>query len=80
MLSSVLGSPRAIQINISIIRIFIKLRSFLVLENPTADKVNSLEKNTTKLFRVVFERLDTIEDIVKPKLSPTRKKIGLKDS
>lgn len=80
MLASVLVSPRAIQVNISIIRIFVKLRSFLVLENSTTDKVNSLEKNTSRLFRIVFERLDTIEDIVKPKLSTNRKKIGLKDS
>lgn len=32
MLSSVLNSPQAIQVNIAIIRVFVKLRSFLVME------------------------------------------------
>lgn len=78
MLSTVLNSERAIQVNIAIIRIFVKLRSFYSLENASAERINSLEKTTTKLFRIVFERLDSIEETVKPRLSPARKKIGLK--
>jgi hypothetical protein len=77
MLSSVLNSPRAIQINISIMRIFTKLRSFLMLEKNLSERVDKLESGTNKVFKVVFERLDSIEDVVRPKLSPNRKKIGL---
>ena len=80
MLSTVLNSDRAIQVNISIIRIFVKLRSFVALESTTDKRLGILEKNTTKLFKVVFERLDTIEETIAPRLSPARKKIGLKNS
>ncbi len=77
MLSSVINSPTAIQVNISIIRIFVRLRSFVALENATDKRVGALEKNTTKLFRLVFERLDKVEETIAPKVSPSRKKIGL---
>jgi hypothetical protein len=78
MLSSVVSSERSIQINIAIIRVFTHLRSFLSLENSNAQKINVLEKNTTKLFKVVFEKMNTIEDLITPKISEKRKKIGLK--
>jgi hypothetical protein len=77
MLSSVLTSDRAALINVSIMRTFIKLRSFLAIENSLPDKVSKLEQGTNKLFKVVFERLDHLEDQVNPKLNPSRKKIGL---
>lgn len=79
MLSSVLNSDQAIEINISIIRIFIKLRSFVAIENTTTQDIKTLEKNTNKLFKIVFERMDS-KEVVMPKLQPNRKKIGLKDS
>ena len=78
MLSTVLNSERAIQINITIMRTFTKLRSFLSMENSLEGRVGNLEKGTNKLFKIVFERLDTIEDQVTPKLPANRKKIGLK--
>lgn len=78
MLSSVLNSPRAISVNISIMRTFVKLRSFLAMDNSLVEKVTKLENGTNKLFRVVFERLDAIEEKIEPKLIPDRKKIGLK--
>lgn len=78
MLSTVLNSERAIQINIAIMRTFTKLRSFLAMESSIDNRVNNLEKNTHKLFKIVFERLDKIEGQVTPKLSANRKKIGLK--
>jgi hypothetical protein len=57
MLSSVLSSERAIQVNIAIIRTFTKLRSYLAMEDSRRDK---LEKETAHLFRIVFERLDNL--------------------
>ena len=77
MLSSVLKSERAALVNISIIRTLIKLRSFLAMEGAIKDRLNSLEQGTNKLFKVVFERLDAVEDAT-PALKPGRKKIGLK--
>ena len=79
MLSSVLTSDRAAQVNVSIMRTFIKLRSFLVIENSLPEKVSKLEQGTNKLFKVVFERLDNLEEQVNPKLDPHRRKISLRD-
>ena len=78
MLSTVLNSERAIQVNISIIRTFVKLRSFLCMENSTDHKVDQLEKKTNKLFKIVFERMDSYDEMVTPKLPSHRKKIGIK--
>ncbi len=77
MLSSVLSSERAIEINIAIMRTFTKLRSFLAMENSNAQKIQSLEENSTRLFKIVFTKLDNLEEQLTPKLSPERKKIGL---
>lgn len=78
MLSSVLNSPEAIQVNIAIMRIFTKLRSFLLLENQMNARMDRLEENTSKLFKIVFERLDSIEEDITPHLPKGRSKIGLK--
>ncbi|MES2529373.1 MAG: ORF6N domain-containing protein [Bdellovibrionota bacterium] len=78
MLSSVLTSNEAAKVNISIMRTFIRLRSFLAMENSLSSRVSKLEEGTNKLFKVVFERLDAIEDEA-PILKPHRKKIGLKN-
>lgn len=78
MLSSVLTSERAAMVNLSIIRTFIKLRSFLAMESSLATKFDKLEQGTNKLFKVVFERLDSMEDLIEDKAPPKRKRIGLK--
>lgn len=80
MLSSVLNSERAIQINIAIIRVFNQMRSYLAIENVNADKISKLEKNTNKLFRIVLERMDNLEEVVDSKLPSRKKKIGLREN
>lgn len=77
MLSGILNSDRAININISIMRIFTKLRSFHALETNLSGEVKELKENSNKLFKVIFERLDSIEDDLIPKLPNQRKKIGI---
>jgi len=78
MLSSVLSSEKAIQINVSIMRIFTRLRSFLMLEKNLSERVTKLEQGTNQMFKVVFERLDNYEEMVAPRLPGNRKKVGLK--
>ncbi len=78
MLSSVLRSDRAIEINISIMRIFKMLRSYTVLDKKMVTELDELKNNTNKMFQIVFERLDSIEETMAPRLNPKRKKIGLK--
>lgn len=77
MLSSVLKSPRAIQLNISIVRIFIKMRKLLASQESLAGRIEQLESGSDKLFRIVFERLDNLETKA-PILPKERSKIGLK--
>ncbi len=59
-------------------RLFIKLRSYLLLEKDLTLKVDQLEKGTNRMFKVVFERLDEIDDKTELKLPNNRRKIGLK--
>lgn len=77
MLSSVLKSEQAIQVNISIMRIFTKLRSFLLLEEKESMNLKELESKTSKTFKIVFERLDEVDKKITPVLPVKRKKIGL---
>lgn len=76
MLSTVLNSSTAIQVNISIMRIFTKLRSFLFLEEKLTHRIDKLEHGTNRIFKIVFERLDSLENET-PTLKPNRKKIGI---
>lgn len=78
MLSSVLKSAQAVQVNIAIMRIFTKLRSYLLLEQELRREMDDLKNGQDQLFRVVFERLDGIEDTLEPRLPKNRKRIGLK--
>ncbi|WP_372656130.1 ORF6N domain-containing protein [Halobacteriovorax sp.] len=78
MLSSVLKSDTAIDINIAIMRVFTKLRSFYALDEKTNHKINKLEEDVTRVFKVVFQRLDNLEGKL-PSLDEGRRKIGLKN-
>ena len=78
MLSSVLRSKRAILVNIEIMRTFTKLRSYLAMGNSKETEVKELKAGTNRLFKIVFERLDNLEESINPKLDNKRKRIGLK--
>ena len=72
MLSSVLNSPRAIQVNIAIMRAFVQLRTILSSHADLARKLEKLEKKYDAQFRVVF---DAIRQLMTP-LDRPRKHIG----
>ncbi len=63
MLSSVLRSKRAIQVNIEIMRAFVRLRRILASHADLAQKLDSLEKKYDTQFKVVF---DAIRELMKP--------------
>lgn len=69
MLSSVLRSERAVQVNIQIIRAFVKLRELLATHKDLARKLEELEKKYDAQFRVVF---DAIRQLMKPPEKPKR--------
>ena len=72
MLSSVLNSDRAIQVNIQIIRAFTKLRQMISSHEGLSKKVEAMEKKYDKQFRMVFEAL---KELLKSDSKP-KKKIG----
>lgn len=63
MLSSVLRSPRAVQVNILIMRAFVKMRELLASHKDLARQLDALEKKYDKQFRVVF---DAIRKLMEP--------------
>ena len=62
MLSSVLNSERAVQVNIAIMRAFVSLRRMAVTYEGLKKKVNALEKKYNGKFKIVFEALDRLWD------------------
>ena len=68
MLSSVLRSKRAVQVNIEIMRAFVRLRQILSSHKALAHKIEELEKTYDAQFKVVFEALRELMS------APARKK------
>jgi hypothetical protein len=54
MLSSVLNSPRAIQVNVEIMRAFVRLRELIATNRDLARRLDELEKRYDARFRAVF--------------------------
>jgi len=72
MLSSVLNSDRAIEVNIQIMRTFVKLREMMSSHKDLARKLSALEKKYDGQFQIVFEAIKQLIEVEeKPK-----KKIG----
>jgi hypothetical protein len=72
MLSSVLNSRRAVQVNIGIMRAFVHARVMLGATAELARKLDALEQRHDAQFRVVFQ---AIRELMAP-LPPPRKRIG----
>lgn len=70
MLSSVLRSERAVQVNIQIMRAFVQMRRVLIEHKELATKLNALERKYDDQFRVVF---DAIRQLMTPPVEKKRK-------
>jgi len=73
MLSSVLHSKRAIQVNVEIMRSFVRLRQMLTGNVELARKLAALEKKYDSQFKVVF---DAIRALMKPPEPKKKRSIG----
>ncbi len=73
MLSSVLRSPRAVQVNIEIMRAFVQLRQMLASHAELADKLAALESKYDAQFKIVF---DAIRELMTPPEPRNRRPIG----
>src|SRR5438034_9849975 len=57
MLSSILRSPRAVQVNIAIMRTFVQLRRLMDSNRDLARKIQAMEKKYDQQFAVVFDAI-----------------------
>ena len=75
MLSSVLRSKRAIQVNIEIMRVFVRLREFILNHEKIWNEIIKMKKTNSQQFRLVFEAIRKLQEVeVKP-----QRKIGFKN-
>jgi len=72
MLSSVLNSKRAVQVNIEIMRTFARLRQLLASHAGLARKLEALERKYDNQFRAVF---DALRELMAPQ-PPKKRRIG----
>ena len=72
MLSSVLRSARAVQVNVEIMRTFVRLHQILASNAQLARKLDTLEKKYDAQFKVVF---NAIRELMTPS-EPKKRKIG----
>jgi hypothetical protein len=72
MLSSVLRSKQAVQVNITIMRTFVQLRQWMSTHPDLAEKLKSLESKYDRQFKVVF---DALRELMREKKTP-KKEIG----
>lgn len=77
MLSSVLNSQQAIQVNIPIIRVFVKVREWALNYGELALKIKELEKSSSEHHEHIAHIYQLIEELLRPNLE-NRSLIGFK--
>ena len=70
MLSTVLNSPRAVAVNIEIMRAFVRLRLILASNNELARRLDQLDAKTDAKFKAVFEAIRQLMTPPEPKKRP----------
>lgn len=74
MLSSVLRSPRAVEVNIAIMRTFVQLRRLMDSNRELAQRIETLEKTYDERFAVVFEAIKKL--VAQDATAAPRRRIG----
>ena len=75
MLSSVLRSPRAVRVNIAIMRAFVRLRALFATHKSLARELARLERKYDGQFTMVFE---AIRELMNPPARSARRRIGFR--
>lgn len=78
MLSSVLRSDRAIQVNVAIMRVFVQLREWLANHTELARKLDALELKLAKQDEKITAVFDAIRQLMTPKVPEKKGTIGFK--
>lgn len=81
MLSSILRSKKAIQVNIAIMRAFVLIRQYALSHKDLTDKLKELESTYNKKFKDVFEAINYLLQKDKQEIGQSkRKRIGFKQA
>jgi hypothetical protein len=73
MLSSVLKSRRAVQVNVEIMRAFVRLRDMIGHNRELARRLDALESKYDRQFKAVF---DAIRELMTPPAAAAKRRIG----
>ena len=73
MLSSVLKSKQAVQVNVEIMRAFVRLRDLIAHDQDLARRLDALESRYDRQFKVVF---DAIRELMTPPQPAPKRRIG----
>ena len=76
MLSSVLRSPRAIAVNVEIMRAFVRLRELIATNKELAKKLDELERKLATHDQAIAGILGAIRELMTPPEPPKKRKIG----
>ena len=76
MLSSVLNSPRSIQVNIEIMRAFVRLRQLLSSNAELARKLANPERKYDRKFKIVFDAIRELMAEQTPAKAAAHREIG----
>lgn len=79
MLSSVMNSDRAVQMNILIIRAFIKMRDLLATHKDLATRMEKLESTQKHHGSAIAVVVDEIKKLKAAPVNPSKRRIGFKD-
>ena len=78
MLSTVLNSPRAIQVNIEIMRVFVRLRRMIASYNELDQRINELDQNFQGHEEKIQAIFEIISRLIEPPPDTSRRQIGFK--
>jgi hypothetical protein len=76
MLSGILTSPRAVMVNVAIMRAFVRLREIIASNRELAHRLDDLERKYDVQFKVVFDAIRKLMEKPKPYPEPPKQKIG----
>jgi hypothetical protein len=76
MLSTVLNSPRAIAVNIEIMRAFVRLRELIASNKALSAKLDQLERRLSTHDQAITEIMHAIRELMRPPEPAKKRPIG----
>lgn len=76
MAATVLNSPRAVEVSLLVVRAFVKLRQFAMLNQELTAKLDQLEHKVAGHDDAIQQIIDAIRSLMTPPAEPPRRKIG----